>query len=124
VQPELFSYFGGISNNLECYPLKIGGYLDHVHILSSFSKKIALMKFVQELKTGSSKWIKTKGPVFASFHWQNGYGAFSVNPMQIDRVIQYINDQKAHHQKKTFQDEYRNFLTKYKVDYDERYVWD
>lgn len=124
VQPELFSYLGGICNNLECYPLKIGGFSDHIHILALLSKKIALTHFLQELKTSSSKWIKTKGPTFARFHWQDGYGAFSVNPAQTEFVVKYISDQYEHHRKKTFQDEYRMFLKKYKVDYDERYIWD
>jgi putative transposase len=88
------------------------------------SKKIALMKLLEEVKSHSSKWMKTKGDDLKNFYWQDGYGAFSVNPAQVDTVINYIANQKAHHYKKTFQDEYRGFLKKYKVDYDERYVWD
>lgn len=82
------------------------------------------MKLIEELKSHSSKWIKTKSDDYSSFYWQDGYGAFSVNPSDVDMVIAYIENQKEHHQKKTFQDEYRFFLDKYKVDYDERYVWD
>jgi REP element-mobilizing transposase RayT len=88
------------------------------------SKKIALMKLMEELKSHSSKWIKTKGPGYENFYWQDGYGAFSVNPSQVDRVIAYIANQHEHHSKKTFQDEYCTFLKKYKVEYDEKYVWD
>jgi REP element-mobilizing transposase RayT len=88
------------------------------------SKKIALMKLLEEIKSHSSKWMKTKGAMLKSFYWQNGYGAFSVNPSEIDTVIRYIENQKNHHKKKTFQDEFRAFLRKYKVEYDERYVWD
>ena len=124
VQPELYSYMGGICNNLECYPVKIGEYIDHMHILCSLSKKIALMKLLEEVKKSSSKWIKTKGEEFSGFHWQNGYGAFSVNPSEIDVVVRYIENQEEHHKNFLFQDEYRTFLKKYKVDYDERYVWD
>jgi putative transposase len=124
VQPELYSYFGGICNKLECYPVKIGGHLDHVHILCLLSKKIALMKFIEELKSHSSKWIKTKGVDLQNFYWQDGYGAFSVYPDEIDIVASYIENQKEHHSKKTFQDEYREVLKRFKVDYDERYVWD
>jgi putative transposase len=109
---------------LECYPVKIGGHPDHIHILCLLSKKIALVKFLQELKTNSSKWIKTKHPSFSNFHWQDGYGTFSVNPTQTDVVTKYINDQQEHHKTVTFQDEYRAFLKKYNVEYDERYVWD
>ena len=71
IQPELYSYIGGICNNLESYPVKIGGYTDHIHILCLLSKKIALMKLLEEIKKNSSKWIKTEGKEFAGFHWQD-----------------------------------------------------
>lgn len=123
-EEELHSYLGGICKNLECQPLKVGGYSDHVHILCMLSKKIALMKLVEEVKSHSSKWMKTKDDALTNFFWQDGYGAFSVNPAEVDTVITYIENQHMHHSKKTFQDEYRAFLKKYKVEYDERYVWD
>ncbi len=124
IQIELYSYIGGICNNLECYPVKIGGHTDHIHILSLFSKKITLITLLEEVKRNSSKWIKTKGERFSDFHWQNGYGAFSVNPAEINVVSKYIENQAEHHKKVSFQDEYRAFLKKYNVEYDERYVWD
>lgn len=124
VENELYSYLGGICRNLECLPIKIGGYTDHIHILCLLSKKIALMKLLEEVKSHSSKWIKTKGEDYKNFYWQDGYGAFSVNPAEVEVVIQYIADQKNHHRKKTFQDEYRDYLKEYEVEYDERYVWD
>lgn len=82
------------------------------------------MKLLEELKSHSSKWIKTKGAGFHQFYWQDGYGAFSVNPTEVDVVVRYINNQKEHHAKHSFQDEYRAFLKKYKVAYDEKYVWE
>lgn len=82
------------------------------------------MKLVEEVKSHSSKWIKTKGEGYENFYWQDGYGAFSVNPSQVDTVIAYIANQHEHHSKKTFQKEYRAFLKKYQVEYEERYVWD
>ena len=100
------------------------GYTDHIHILCMLSKKIALMNLLEEVKSHSSKWMKTKGTELKNFYWQNGYGAFSVNPTEIDKVITYIENQKEHHRKKTFQEEYRAFLKKYKVEYDEKFVWD
>ena len=121
---ELHSYLGGICNNLECHTLKVGGYTDHVHILCMLSKKIALMKLLEEVKSHSSKWMKTKDYSLNNFYWQDGYGAFSVNPAQVDRVIAYIEFQHEHHRKKDFQNEYRSYLKKYNVEYDERYVWD
>ena len=124
VDVELYSYMGGICKKLECPPIKIGGYKDHIHILCILSKKIALMKLLEEVKSHSSKWIKTKGLTYQNFYWQDGYGAFSVNPAEIDAVIQYITNQKSHHHDTSFQVEYRSILEKYDVDYDERYVWD
>jgi REP element-mobilizing transposase RayT len=124
IENELHNYLGGICKNLECQPIKVGGHTDHIHILCMLSKKIALVKLMEELKSHSSKWIKTKGEAYHKFYWQDGYGAFSVNPSEVEIVINYIANQKAHHHKRTFQDEYRAFLKKYKIDYDERYVWD
>ena len=124
IESELYAYLGGICNQLECQPIKIGGFTDHIHILCMLSKKTALMKLVEELKSHSSKWIKTKGENYRNFYWQGGYGAFSVNPAEMDVVVRYIENQKEHHRKKSFQEEYRAFLKKYEVEYDERYVWD
>lgn len=124
IQPSLYAYLGGICNNLECTPLKIGGYEEHVHILCIFSKKITLIDLLKEIKTGSSKWIKTKGKLYTNFHWQDGYGAFSVNPSQTNIVSDYISNQSEHHKKVTFKEEYLAFLKKYKVEYDKRYLWD
>ena len=124
VESELHSYLGGICKKLECPVIKVGGYTNHIHMLCMLSKKIALMKLVEVLKKHSSKWIKTKGPGYKNFYWQNGYGAFSVNPSEVDSVAAYIANQHEHHRNKTFQEEFREFLKKYNIDYDERYVWD
>lgn len=124
VEAELHTYLGGICNKLDCQAIIVGGYTDHIHILCMLSKKITLMKLVEELKSHSSKWIKTKGTTYKNFYWQIGYGAFSVNPSQIETVVAYISNQHEHHKKKTFQEEYRAILKKYNVTYDEKYVWD
>jgi REP element-mobilizing transposase RayT len=123
-EAELHSYMGGICNKLDCQVIKIGGYTDHIHILCLLSRKIALMSLLEVVKSNSSKWIKTLGDGYENFYWQDGYGAFSVKPSEVDRVIAYIANQHKHHAKKTFQDEYRAYLEKYKVEYDERFVWD
>ena len=123
-EEELHAYLGKECKRLDCPPIKIGGYTDHVHILCMLSKKIALMKLLEEIKSHSSKWMKTKGEDLSNFYWQDGYGAFSVNPAEIDRVIAYVANQKEHHSKVTFQHEYRAILKRYKVKYDERFVWD
>jgi putative transposase len=124
IQTELYRYIGGICNNLECFPIQIGGSTDHVHILSVLSRKIAIMNFIKEIKTGSSPWMKNFGSGYLNFHWQDGYGAFSVSNDNIDTLIGYINRQHEHHKKVTFQDEYREFLRTYDIKYDEKYVWD
>ena len=123
IEVSLFEYIGGICRGLECNPVKIGGHRDHVHILCLLSRKIAQMKLLEEIKKQSSKWIKTKDKHYSDFYWQDGYGIFSVNPSETDIVVSYIENQKEHHKKITFKDEFRAFLKKYKVDYDERYVW-
>lgn len=124
IKEELFSYLGGICKNLECNPLIVGGHKDHVHILCLLSRKIALMKLIEELKTHSSKWIKTKGQSYQKFYWQNGYGGFSIHLGQVDVLKDYISTQEEHHKELSFQDEYRVLLKEYDIDYDERYVWD
>jgi REP element-mobilizing transposase RayT len=124
IESELHSYLGGICNNLDCQAIKVGGHTNHIHILCMLSKKITLVKLLSELKSYSSKWIKTKGEKYHDFYWQDGYGSFSINPSEVDIVKNYIANQKEHHQKLTFQDEYKAFLKKYDVSYDERYVWD
>ncbi len=124
VEDELHSYLGGICNELESQVIRVGGYTDHVHILCFLSKKIAMMKLVEEVKSHSSKWIKAKGSEYENFYWQDGYGAFSVNPNEMDGLIRYIENQHAHHEKIGFQNEYRKLLTDLNVDFDERYLWD
>jgi hypothetical protein len=83
-----------------------------------------IAELVETVKTSSSKWIKTKGVEFANFHWQSGYGAFSVSQSDADEVVVYIRNQAQHHQKMTFQDEYRRLLERYQVSFAEKYVWD
>ncbi|WP_107038414.1 IS200/IS605 family transposase [Brumimicrobium mesophilum] len=123
-EKELHAYIAGICNSLECKVLIVGGYTDHIHILCMHSPKIAFMVLMQKIKANSSKWMKTKDESLRNFSWQRGYGSFSVNPSETDIVIKYIENQHEHHRKKSFQEEYRAFLKKYKVVYDENYVWD
>jgi len=124
IEEKLHRYLAGICQELECHPVQVGGHTDHIHILCTLSKKIALIKLVEELKSHSSKWIKTQDAELRKFYWQSGYGAFSVNPTEIARAQQYVENQHEHHKTISFQDEYRAFLNKYNVTFDERYVWD
>ncbi len=122
IELELFPYFDGITKNRGSKLIAAGGTANHVHLLFSMSKNEKLPDFVGALKRKSSEWIKTKGVL--KFSWQDGYGAFSVGATQIDAVKKYIANQKERHSNKSFEDEYRYFLKKYKVEYDEQYVWD
>jgi REP element-mobilizing transposase RayT len=124
IEKQLFEYIGGICKQMECNPIKVGDHQDHIHILCLLSRKVAQMTLLENIKKSSSKWIKTQGEEYSGFYWQNGYGIFSVNPTEIDVVEKYIANQKEHHKKKSFQDEFRAFLKKYNIEFDERYVWD
>lgn len=124
VQPRLHAYLAAVLKNLDSPAVKIGGTRDHVHILFRLSRIHTLAETVEKVKTGSSKWLKTQGREMASFHWQNGYAAFSVGPADVQAAIDYIARQEEHHRKASFQEEYRRFLEKYGVEYDEQYVWD
>lgn len=124
IEKELFSYIAVICKNLECTALQIGGTDNHIHILCMLSKKIALMKLVQEIKSNSSRWIKTKGKKYENFFWQDGYGAFSVAEENVLVVRKYIRNQRQHHQQMHYQDELINILEKHRIQYDEKYLWD
>ena len=124
IRNEMHAYLGGICNNLNCPVLLVGGIYDHVHILFNLSRNIQTAKLIGEVKRESSKWVKTKGGMLEKFGWQNGYGAFSVGKSEIEKVKAYILNQEEHHRKKTFQDELRQFLIEYKIEFDERYIWE
>jgi len=124
IENSLYEYLGGICKGLECNPVRVGGHKNHVHLFCLLSRKVAQMKLLEEIKKQSSKWIKTKGQAYSNFYWQDGYGIFSVNPTETDKVIDYIQLQQEHHKHKSFQDEFITFLKKYQVEYDERYIWD
>jgi len=120
----LWAYQAGIFKELESPALIIGGVEDHVHALFALSKNYALKKVVEEVKKGSSKWMKSDGPRHRHFSWQAGYAAFSVSQSSVEAVTQYISDQEGHHRKMTFQDELRALFKRHNVEFDERYVWD
>jgi REP-associated tyrosine transposase len=124
IETELHPYLASIFRSLKSPALAINGTQDHVHAVFALSRVITIADLVEEVKTDSSKWIKTKGPEFRNFHWQNGYGAFSVGQAEVADVKRYIQSQKEHHRRVAFQDEYCQFLKDYAIEYDERYVWD
>ncbi len=124
VQPQLYAYLATIARDLECECFRVGGVADHVHLAVRLSRTTTVAQTIEKLKTGSSKWLKTQSPELAAFAWQRGYGAFSVGPADLNALLCYIDNQEIHHRTRTFQDEFRGFLAKYKIEYDERYVWD
>jgi REP element-mobilizing transposase RayT len=124
IESDLHDWCGGILRDLKCPPLRVGGTADHIHILFRLSRTMAVSEVVQLLKVSGSKWIKQQGPAFHQFAWQDGYGAFSVSQSMAPDVIRYIERQKEHHRVRSFQDEFRDFLRKYEIEFDERYVWD
>ena len=123
VRSRLHAYLVGILDHLKSPSLQTGGVADHVHVLFVLGRTISQADLIEELKKSSSKWMKAEGGV-PGFTWQAGYGAFSIGESQADTVIRYIQNQEGHHRKVTFQEEFRKFLERYKVAYDERYVWD
>ena len=124
LREELHRYLGGILTNLDCQPIIVGGVEDHVHILPALSRTCTAAKMVKEVKRGSSLWIKTRNADLHGFAWQNGYGIFSIGFSQIESVRNYIARQEEHHRKISFQDEFRQLLKRYEIEFDERYVWD
>jgi REP element-mobilizing transposase RayT len=121
---RVHAYLATVLANHASPALKVGGTSDHVHALLRLSKNIPLAQIVEEIKTSSSKWIKTQGSAMANFHWQSGYGGFSVSPADVEEVTAYIAQQEAHHRVVSFQEEYRRLLKSHRIEFDERYVWD
>jgi REP element-mobilizing transposase RayT len=124
LRDELHRYTAGILREWDSPAIAVGSVADHVHILLVLSKNHSLRQIVEQVKKGSSKWIKTKGVALAGFHWQNGYAAFSVSQSSVADVVRYIHAQEEHHRAKSFQEELREFFKRYEVEYDEWHVWD
>src|SRR5262245_59648732 len=124
VRRQMHSYLATVLKEYGCQVILIGGVADHVHILCALFRTSSIAELVREVKRNSSKWIKLKGGMLGKFQWQSGYGVFSIGQSQVSRVKAYILCQEQHHRRRSFQDEYRDFLKRYEVEYDERYVWD
>lgn len=122
IRPALFSYLATVARNADCECYRVGGVEDHVHLAIRLSRTTNIAKLVEELKSSSSRWLKTEG--LAKFAWQRGYGVFSVGPSDLEALVGYIDRQEMHHRKQTFQEEFLAFLRKYGMDVDERYLWD
>ena len=124
VRPSLHAYLATVARNMGCECYRVGGVSDHVHLAVRLPRTLTVAGVVEELKTSSSKWLKTQSTSLAEFAWQRGYGAFSVSPSDLDALQSYIDSQEEHHRARTFQEEYRALLTRSAVQFDERYVWD
>jgi len=122
LEPKLHAYIAGIIRNNDSDAFRVGGTSNHIHIACTLPKTITQCDLVKTIKTESSKWFKRQG--LQEFHWQRGYGIFSVSSSQCNSVIAYIDNQYEHHKKTTFQEEFKAFLHKHNIKYNEEYLWD
>jgi putative transposase len=122
LQSRLWPFMGGIARENGVTAKIIGGVEDHVHLLLSLPSTLAIAKALQVIKGGSSKWVYDTFPDLFAFAWQEGYGAFTLGILQMERTIAYIESQAMHHRKQTFQEEFLAFLKKHHIQYDERYI--
>ncbi len=123
LESRLWPYIGGIARENRMKALASGGTDDHLHALLSLPGMMSFAKAVQLIKGGSSKWVHGTFPAMEKIQWQEGYGAFSVSSSQVPKTIAYINNQKAHHRKKTFKKEFLELLNKHGIEYDSRYIF-
>jgi REP element-mobilizing transposase RayT len=123
---ELYKYFCGVVNGKKEKVYAIGGVSDHIHILISIKPCSIISDLVRDIKCNSSKWINERQYVIGKFQWQEGFGAFSYTHWHLDTIINYINNQEEHHKKKSFKEEYLEFLEQFYIEYDEKYLfeWD
>ena len=124
IRTDVHGYLAKMLRSQDCETLIVNGVEDHIHALFALSRTHCIADVVKEVKRTSSGWVKELSPRLSEFHWQGGYGAFSVSQSNLKEVIRYIENQEEHHKRVTFQDEYRAFLKAYGIEYDERYVWD
>ena len=124
VRKDLYAYMATVLRNMDSPALIINGVDDHVHVLCLLSRKFTMAQLFEAVKADSSKWIKSQGEAYHDFYWQGGYGVFSVSESNRDEVIKYIADQERHHQKMTYQEEFRKLCERHGIEIDERYVWD
>lgn len=123
IRERLFSYIGGIIREIGGKLIEINSMPEHIHFYAYMPKTVSISKFMEIVKANSSKWVHDSFPNKDKFGWQDGYGAFSVSKSAEDTVIQYIRNQQEHHRKKSFQEEFIEFLNKHGIEYDENYLW-
>jgi len=124
IRRRVHAYLSTIARDMDCPFVIVGGTENHVHILMDIGKKYAAIDILAKAKKETSKFVKEFGNEYSSFYWQSGYGMFSVSPGNVNKVEKYIKNQIEHHKKQTFKDEFKAFLKKYNIKYDEKYLWD
>ena len=124
MREALYQHIGGIIHNKKATKLEIGGTADHLHLLIQLHQENAVADLVRDIKANSSAWIHEQFPAMRDFAWQAGYGAFTVSHSMRDVVERYVRNQEEHHRKRTFQEEFLEFLRRHEIAYDERYIWD
>jgi putative transposase len=124
VEEELYSYISGVCKKLNSPVIKINGVEDHIHILLQLGRTIAVSDLISEIKSSSSRWIKTKDPFFNNFSWQGGFGVFSVSRHNLEGAKRYLEEQKEHHKKVSFKEELLALLKRAEIRYDEKHLWD
>lgn len=124
IEEELYQYICGICRNLDSPAIKVNGVEDHVHVLLQLGKGIPISKLISEIKSNSSRWIKTKGDYYHEFAWQGGYGVFSVSRLGLEGAKKYLSSQKEHHKTVTFKEEFLAMLQRAEIPHDEKYLWD
>ena len=123
IEARVWRFIGGIARKHKMTALQVGGVEDHIHALVTAPPTIAPCQIAQYLKGGSSEWIHQEFSFLEKFSWQDGYGAFTVSNSNIPAVMKYIQNQREHHRRKTFQEEYLEILRANGIEYDERYLW-
>jgi len=121
---DLHAYIAGICRKYNSSAYRVGGVENHIHIACSLPRTLTVSKLLEEIKISSYKWVKLQNPKYSQFAWQAGYGVFSLGQSQLEILIHYIDNQKEHHRVKSYQEEVLEFLKKYELDYDEKYLWE
>ena len=124
IAPRMHAYLATICRDCACEAYRVGGMPDHIHMAVRLGRTISQADLIEKMKTTSSSWIKEQSETYNHFHWQRGYGAFSIGFSQLEALIHYIETQADHHRTMSFQEEYRELLRKYRIEFDDRYVWD
>ena len=121
---ELYKYITGIVQNKKSKMLAVNGMSDHIHIFIGYKPSISIPDLIKDIKLASGLWINNNRYTKQKINWQEGYGAFSYSLEHVDKVCKYIQNQESHHQKKTFKEEYIDFLKEFKIEYEDKYLFE